>query len=134
MVTRKFQLLLVPCKKNGREFLWNLSSRFRILLRTLELDVENASGIVRVCVALHNFLITKQDKAYITPGLLDTEDSIGSEVPGTWRNLVENQDVCTLTTNQSDPSSSLSAHDVRDSLKEYFYDKGAIEFQWQMIE
>ncbi len=111
-----------------------LSSRFRILLSTLELDVENASGIVRVCVALHNFLITKQDKPYINSGLLDTEGSNGSVVPGAWRNLIENQDVCILTSNSSDRSSSLSARDVRDSLKEYFYDEGAIDFQWQMIE
>ncbi|MAG86147.1 MAG: hypothetical protein CMB97_01895, partial [Flavobacteriaceae bacterium] len=72
--------------------------------------------------------------AYITPGLLDTEDSNGSVVPGAWRNLIENQDVCTLTSNPSDRSSSLSARDVSNSLKEFFYDEGAIDFQWQMIE
>lgn len=129
-----FNYRLSRARRIVENFFGILSSRFRILLRTLELDVENALEIVRACVALHNFLMTKQDKAYITPGLLDTEDSNGSVVPGAWRNLIENQDVCTLTSNPSDRSSSLSARDVSNSLKEFFYDEGAIDFQWQMIE
>ena len=109
-----------------------LSSRFRILLRTLELDVENSMEVVRACLALHNYLITKKDKAYVTSGFMDSENSNGNVVPGLWRNLIDNQEICTLTSNQSERPSSLNARDIRNTLKEYFYDEGAVDFQWQM--
>ena len=42
-----------------------LCSRFRILLRTLELDVENAMQVVRACLVLHNYLMTKKTKVIL---------------------------------------------------------------------
>ena len=109
-----------------------LSSRFRILLRTLELDVENAMEVVRACLALHNYLITKKDKAYVTSGFMDSENSNGNVVPGLWWAIINDQEICTLRSNHRERPSSLNAREIRDTIMEYFYDEGAIAFQWQM--
>ena len=64
-----------------------LCAKFRVLLKTLELGVSNAMQVVRVCLALHNFLVTRKDQFYSPPGFLDTEDDAGNVTPGKWRGL-----------------------------------------------
>ena len=41
-----------------------LCARFRVLLRPLELDVENSMQVVRASLVLHNFLMMKKNGAY----------------------------------------------------------------------
>ena len=48
-----------------------------VLLRTLELDVQNVIEVVRACIALHNFLMIKKDRNYAPAGYLDSEDEHG---------------------------------------------------------
>ena len=112
-----------------------LCARFRVLLRTLELNVENAMEVVRACLALHNFLITKKDKNYMPPGFIDSEDCDGNVTPGSWRNLSNNStEICDLRGDQSGRPSSTEARELRDTLKEFFYDEGAVSFQWDMTD
>ena len=42
-----------------------LCARLRVLLRTMELDVSNAMQVVRACLVLHNFLMTKRAKSLV---------------------------------------------------------------------
>ncbi|XP_068687857.1 putative nuclease HARBI1 [Montipora foliosa] len=109
-----------------------LCTRFRLLLRTLELDVPNAMQVVRACIALHNFLMTRKDKCYSAPGSIDNEDEFGNVVPGSWRNQIDSDDICDLRSDPSARSSTLQAREVRDDLKDYFFEEGAISFQWAM--
>lgn len=112
-----------------------LCARFRVLLRTLELDVPNAMEVVRACLALHNFLSTRKDKIYTPPGFIDSEDVHGNVTPGSWRCLVDNAtEICDLRGDQTMRPSSTQAREVRDNLKEFFYDEGAVDFQWNMTE
>ena len=74
----------------------------------------------------------KKDKAYVTSGFTDSENGNGYVVPGLWRNLIDNQEICTLTSNQSEQPSSLNALDIRNTLKKYFYGEGAVDIQWQI--
>lgn len=60
-----------------------LCVRFRVLIkRTMELDIANAMQVVRACITLHNFLLTRRDKNYAPPGCIDTEDDFGNVTPG----------------------------------------------------
>lgn len=112
-----------------------LCARFRVLLRTMELDVTNAMQVVRACLVLHNFLMTRKDRIYSPPGFLDSEDDLGSVTPGRWRNLVENASaICDMRPAPSGRSSTLQAREVREILKEYFFSEGAVDFQWAMKE
>ena len=64
------------------------------------------------------------------PGFMDSEDVNGNVTPGSWRNLVENTIViCDARGDHSDRPSSIQAREVRDTMKEYFYDEGAVSFQ-----
>lgn len=109
-----------------------LCTRFRLLLRTLELDVLNAMQVVRACIALHNFLMSRKDKCYSAPGSIDNEDEFGNVVPGSWRNQRGSDDICDLRSDPSAHSSTVQAREVRDDLKNYFFEEGAISFQWAM--
>jgi hypothetical protein len=111
-----------------------LCTRFRVLLRTLELDVPSAMQVVRACLVLHNFLLTKKDKIYYPPGMIDSEDEHGNLVFGSWRALTNTQDIFDLRGGASRHPSTLYAREIRDNLKEYFYDEGAVEFQWKMVD
>ena len=64
-----------------------MCGRFRILLRKMELDMENAIQVTRACVILHNHVLKKRDQHYSPPGFADTDDDTvtGNRVPGKWR-------------------------------------------------
>lgn len=112
-----------------------LCARFRVLLRTMELDVANAMQVVRACLILHNFLMTRKDKNYCPPGFMDSEDGLGGFRPGGWRNLIDNPcGVCDMRPAPSGRPSTLKAREVRENLKEYFFVEKAIDFQWNMTE
>ena len=55
-----------------------MCARFRILLRTMELNVANAIQVIRACVVLHNSLTLTEDKNYSPPGSEDSENETGS--------------------------------------------------------
>ena len=109
-----------------------LCARFRILLRTIELDVANVMQVVRACVALQNFLLSKKDKNYLQPDSMDQEDEFGNLTPGRWRNTVE--DVCSMRNNPGVRPSTTQAREIRDDVKDYFFEEGSVEFQWKMTE
>lgn len=112
-----------------------LCARFRVLLRTMELDVSNAMQVVRACLVLHNFLMTKKGRIYCPPGFQDSENEVATVTPGGWRDLIDN---CTAVTDMipapNGRSSTQQAREVRELLKEYFFSEGAVDFQWARTE
>ena len=110
-----------------------LCARCRVLLRTLELNVENVIEVVRACLALHNFLISKNDTNYAPAGYFDDEDENGDLLLDAWRMEVDSatNDLCS---HPSSRPSTVQARDVRDDMKDYFFQEGAVQFQWKMTE
>ncbi|XP_046863169.1 putative nuclease HARBI1 [Xenia sp. Carnegie-2017] len=112
-----------------------LCARFRVLLKTLELNVENVIEVIRACLALHNYLISRNDTNYAPAGYLYDEDENCIVMHGAWRKEVDN--TCTITdlcSHPSERSSTLQARAVRDDMKDYFFEEGAVPFQWKMTE
>ena len=112
-----------------------LCARFRVLLHTMELNITNAMQVVRACLVLHNFLMTKQGRIYCPPGFLDSENEVGTVTPGGWRDLIDN--TTAVTDSRPAPGgrpSSQQAREVRELLKEYFFSEGAVDFQWARTE
>ncbi|XP_037578095.1 uncharacterized protein LOC119460999 [Dermacentor silvarum] len=62
------------------------AARWRVLLRTVHLQPTNADYVIRAACMLHNFLTDLNPQL---EGYRDTEDSVGSVVPGRWRQSVE---------------------------------------------
>ena len=98
-----------------------LAARFRVLLTTIELPPETVRDIVMTCVVLHNILRSQyQNHGAQQPG--DDEDPdfgggqlVGGGNPGAERN----------------PSSE--AKRLRDYMKEYFSNAGALPWQVNQI-
>ena len=110
-----------------------LCARFRVLLKILELDVINVIEVVRACIALHNFLLTKKDTHYAPTGFMDTEDEDGQVVLGAWRDEV-NIDTNNGNSHPSTRPSTVQARVICDDLKDYFFEEGEVPFQWKMTE
>ena len=109
-----------------------ICARFRVLLRTLELDVINVMQVVRACIVLHNFLRTRKDQCYSPVGTIDTENEDGNVVPGLWRTFMDNDVVCDMQADHTTRPSTIQAREIRNDLKDYFFEEGAIPFQWSM--
>ena len=65
---------------------------------------------------------------------MDSEDEQTHLVPGVCRGWTDTQDLCNLRGDVGSRASTFYAREIRDNLKEYFYDEGAVYFQWQMAE
>jgi hypothetical protein len=90
-------------------------------------------GVVRACIALHNFLMIKKDRNYAPAEYLDSEDEHGHLVLGAWRTEIDSA-AHNLSCHPSNRSSTVQARDIRDDVKENFFEEGAVTFQWKMTE
>lgn len=66
--------------------------------------------------------------------MIDSEDEHSNLLLGSWRELTNTQEIFNLRGGASNHPSPLYAREIRDNLKKYFYDEGAVEFQWKMVE
>lgn len=96
-----------------------LCGRFKVFLKTLELDVIDVIEVVRASIGLHNFLTTKKDSHYARPGFMDKEDENGQVVEGAWRYEVNATN--SKNGHPSDRPSTAHARGIRGELKDYFY-------------
>jgi len=98
-----------------------LTSRFRILLRTINLSPEKVTTIVLTCCYLHNYLRQMRD----TQMHIVTEASIGQTISES-ANLDELAP--TIIRNSSN-----AAKEIRDKFCHYFYTVGAVPWQNKML-
>ena len=109
-----------------------LASRFRIFRKPIKCSLETLDSIIKACVCLHNFLIKNKRELYCPPNFNDTELPNGEVIPGQWRNdniSLENFKSISLGTNNY----SNNAAEVRNILRDYFVNEGAVPFQWSRL-
>jgi hypothetical protein len=104
-------------------------SRWRILKRSLNLKPENCDVVVKACVVLHNFLLTKaetHESAYCPRSFADQILPNGQIINGLWRNEQN-----TVHGALSTPARNYSRHacTVRSQFKNYFNFAGAVSWQ-----
>ncbi|XP_055377140.1 uncharacterized protein LOC129609233 [Condylostylus longicornis] len=106
-----------------------LASRFRVLLTTINLNVENVDAVVLACCALHNFL-KKENSEYAPARYIDHEDTeSGTLIKGEWRNSG-----ALLNIQQASPQNfPVEARNIRETFKELFNGSGKLSFQERMI-
>lgn len=98
-----------------------LSSRFRIFLQTININVKHIDAVVMVSCILHNYLRRNSSTYYTSPNHLDSEDidnGIGFELVALQR-----------------PSfvAHCAAKNIREKFKNYFNNEGRVSFQETMI-
>lgn len=107
-----------------------LSSRFRVLRRTLKLDLENVDAIVLACCALHNYL-SKNASNYIVQKNLDRQNVKETTFyQGDWRTTMDRS---TPLQHRSHNQTNEEATVVRNKFMSYFISEGRVEFQDRML-
>lgn len=106
-----------------------LVNRFGCLLTTLRVTPSTATDVVMACCILHNLL--RNANAAVPRGLVDEEDDAHNMVPGTFRGTGD------LTSGASNSGGNTSAKDakaLRQYLKEYYNDVGAVDWQDRVLD
>ncbi|CAK1595740.1 unnamed protein product [Parnassius mnemosyne] len=102
-----------------------LSSRFRVFLSPIGVQVNNVDPIVLACCALHNFL-RKQTLSYIAPRDIDTENTKNFTFhKGDWRNNTEGLSSLQRT---SENQRNSDGNEVRNTFMNYFSSVGCVSF------
>ena len=111
-----------------------LSSKFRVLLKTIALHADKVESVVLSCIYLHNFLRRNAtSKSLCTPpGSFDSEDSDGNLIPGSWRSDLE--DTESLITLQNIPKrASIESQEIGNEFRDYFISaEGAVPWQYDL--
>ena len=83
-------------------------------------------------LVLHNYLrkSISSKASYCPAGLVDTEDHNGGFVKGLWRQESKSESLLPLSVSPSGHNASNNAKLVRETLKDYFFAEGAVDWQW----
>ena len=65
-----------------------LASRFRLFLTEIDAHPDKVEQFVLAAICLHNMLLKKCGRSYISPGSVDLEDVDNNFIPGDWRKQV----------------------------------------------
>lgn len=117
-----------------------MSSKFRVMRRTMYLDEVKASKVVLAVCALHNMLMSQEKDLYAPLGSYDTETADGEIIPGAWRqDIADNSQVSDATNDTNDTTNDLNEtnstpKEIREIFKNYFMSgEGAVHWQNKMI-
>lgn len=108
-----------------------LSARFRVFRSPIHLDAAKTTKIILACVALHNFLLTRNGTSYAPPGFVDHFDASGNRVDGEWRRDTEENALQEM--NERDNSICNNANQIREEFEQYFMTSGAVPWQSKHI-
>lgn len=103
-------------------------ARWRIFAKPINTSLETTENIVKACVVLHNYCMDKV--GYCSKGFADEPRCNREPIPGEWRTMVENNSGIAPLRNDGSNTHSRFAAAIRDDLKNYFLNEGAIPQQW----
>ena len=112
-----------------------LSAKWRVFRRPIRAKEDLVDKIVKACVCLHNYLRRTENAGYIPSGFIDSENSSGDVIPGTWRSIVENDrngmvKCGKIAGNRYTYDAAVS----RDNFKDYFNSiEGALPWQLEHV-
>lgn len=109
-----------------------LAARWRIFRRPIKANVDLVYNITRACLCLHNYLRLTENASYIPSGFIDSEDSSGIIIPGSWRNVVR-EDNISLTNHPKIGGNryTFEAEKTQKSFKDYFNSEAG-SVPWQL--
>ena len=111
------------------------SSKFRVLLKSTDLNPNKVELITLTCAYLHNFLRRSaySRNYYSPPGSFDVEDPDGNVIPGAWRSEVRNSQ--SLSGLQNIPRGApTDAKQIRNEFRDHFMSsEGSVPWQTNMI-
>ena len=97
------------------------------------LEPDKVVTIILAACALHNFLRTRCQDTYTSPGTLDTEEQdTGTVIDGEWRETTTTDTLLPLA-QQGCNMPTLDASEIRNEFCDYFNTNGLVELQWDMV-
>ena len=109
---RVFNYRLSRARRVSENAFGIIVNRFGVLSRPMNLDPDTATTVTQACIALHNFLRTKEDARYA--------QEVQDRQCQWYRELGR----------QAGNRNAGSAREVREELCDYFYTNGAVNWQW----
>ena len=109
-----------------------LANRWRVFRSVLLLPPDTIELLVFTALGLHNFLRQSSScGTYCPVGLVDQEQD-GQIIPGIWRQESPAEAFSPLNVPSTGHNASTDAKSVRETLKEYFFNEGSVDWQWDM--
>ena len=84
ILRRIFNYRLSRARRTVESAFGILATRFRVLLKPMNLNHDKAQLVVQASVVLHNFLMKRDAPVYAPPGTVDKEDQFGNVTCGSW--------------------------------------------------
>ena len=103
-----------------------LASRFRVFRAPICLKRENAANVIKACVVLHNFLLAECPR-YVRPTDFSTDERGLPKFEDEDEQLQQAQQL------EGNRAGNTQARNQREALSHYFYNEGAVPFQWKMV-
>lgn len=128
--TRIFNYRLSRARRVIENTFGIMASRFRVLYTAINLEVENIETIVLACCVLHNFLRRQCSDTYMSPDVVDTENTQDGSVvvgarcdPDFIHDLQQGRRGLLMKRGK----------EVREKFTEYFNNEGSVPWQDQAI-
>ena len=110
-----------------------IANRWRIFRSAILLPPKTIETLLLATLCIHSFLRQSATKhVYCPQGLADRTTSNGDVVPGDWRKNQPTDSLYSLQVPLTGHNATSDAKQVRETLKDYFFNEGAVEWQWGM--
>ena len=110
-----------------------ISSRWRVFRSAILLPPKSIETITLATLCIHNFLRKSGSRdIYCPAGLTDRACQNGDIVPGSLHKNPPIESLYALQVPSTGHNSSTDAKQIREALKNYFCNEGAVEWQWDM--
>jgi hypothetical protein len=111
-----------------------LVTRWRLFLRPINADINNAECYIKAAIALHNYLRIENDANYLQPELLDQDRPDGSVRLGRWHEDVCNSTGVSSATRLGSNMNSTSVRNLQSQFADFFVSPvGIIPWQTNFI-
>ena len=128
---RVFNYRLSRARRISENTFGILANRWRVYYSAMQVGPTAAKSIVLATLSLHNYLRKSQSRtAYSPVGLMDKIAPDGTIVPGNWRDERQSNYLRNFSVTRSGNNASLEAKEIRETFKEYFFNEGAVPWQW----
>ena len=121
---------LCRCRRTIENTFGILPARWRIFRRPIRANEDAVENMIKACVCLHNYLKQTDSACYVPTGSVNSEDSSGSIVEGSWRSTVSREQSSFQPIRTAGSNFNNNAKEIRDTFKEYFNSKsGSVPWQ-----
>ena len=110
-----------------------MANRWRVFRSIILLPPDTIQSLVMATLVLHNYLRKSSSRTtYCPTELLDSEDGNGNVIHGRWRQDSTTESFLPLVVPSTGHNASNEAKLVREIFKEYFFNEGAVDWQWNL--